>query len=100
MEQKKIELNFTPRTIKELEDKAKRSFAEVLQDFSMKSVILFVEKGCRVSEEAAEKKVEEYMSSGGNLLELYNQIMTQLTERGFLGDPKEMEKAKKEALNQ
>lgn len=80
-----MELSYTPRDIKEIEDITKKPITEVIADYSMTSLLLFVRKGLHISEEEAGKEIEEYFGEGENdMTALYILILEKLQARGFL----------------
>ncbi len=91
----KLELNFTPRTIKEIEDVGKKPFIDMIQDYSMGNLALFVGKGLGVDENSAFTKIEKYFADGGDFMTLFVEIMEQLKERGFLPKNVNLEEVKK-----
>lgn len=79
-----MELKFTPRTIKELEDRTRVPFTETLSRFSVQTVALFVEKGLNVEENTALNKIEEALKGGQDITSIYIDIMEKLQADGFL----------------
>ena len=91
----KLELNYTPRTIKEIEDAGKKPFLDLIQDYSMGNLAVFVAKGLKINEDEAYNKIEKYFAEGGDFMSLYVEIMEQLKERGFLPKAVDLEQIKK-----
>lgn len=79
-----MELNYTPRSIAEIEDIKKKPITDVIGDFSMSNIALFVQKGMRVSEEKAFGEIEKYFEAGGDMVALYLTILEALQKKGFL----------------
>ena len=78
------DLNFIPKSIAELEDIKKRPITDIIGEFSMSNVALFVQKGLNCSEEKAYKRIEEYFDAGGDMVSLYLIILEKLQKKGFL----------------
>jgi len=79
-----MELKYTPRTINEIEVEMKRPVQDVLADFSVKTIVLFVKKGMNVEESVAFDEIEKYLAEGKDTISLYTLIMEKLQESGFL----------------
>ena len=79
-----MELKYTPRTINEIEVEMKRPVQDVLADFSVKTIVLFVKKGLNVEESVAFDEIEKYLAEGKDTISLYTLIMKKLQESGFL----------------
>lgn len=83
-----MELKYTPRIINEIETEAKKPVQDVLADFSVKTLVLFVKKGLNVDESVAFDEMEKYLAEGGDTVTLYTDIMESLQKAGFL--PREL----------
>jgi len=79
-----MELKYTPRAIREIEEESRRPMQDILSDFSMNTLLLFVKKGLGVDEDGAYKAIEEYLAEGKDTLELYTEISEALQKSGFL----------------
>jgi hypothetical protein len=79
-----MDLKYTPRTINEIEVEAKRPVQEVLAEYSMKNIVLFVKKGLGVDEEKAFDEIDKYLKDNKDTIQLYTLIMEKLQEAGFL----------------
>jgi len=79
-----MELKYTPRTINEIEVEMKRPVQDVLADFSVKTIVLFIKKGMNVEESVAFDEIEKYLAEGKDTISLYTLIMEKLQESGFL----------------
>ncbi len=79
-----MELKYTPRTINEIEVEMKRPVQDVLADFSVKTIVLFIKKGMNVEESVAFDEIEKYLAEGKDTISLYTLIMKKLQESGFL----------------
>lgn len=81
-----MELKFTPRTVKEIEDRARRPITELMSVVSVSNVALFVEKGAGLSNEnqALDAIEKHFTQEGGDLVTLFVTIMEKLQEAGFL----------------
>jgi hypothetical protein len=91
-----MELKYTPRAIKEIEEESKRPVQDTLADFSMKTILLFVRKGLMISEEEAYKVIEDYLAEGKDTFELYLEITEKLQEGGFLPRKLNLKKVQEE----
>ncbi len=89
-----FDIHFTTQSIKEIEDRAKSGFlglidVEEASDISVGNIVLFIEKGARVSEQEANRLVDNYMSQGGDFMTLMEWVIEKLEKSGFLGKPQE-----------
>lgn len=91
-----MELKYTPRTINEIEVEAKRPVQEVLAQYSMRNIVLFVKKGLGVDEDKAYKAIEKYLEDGKDTITLYTDIMEALQKGGFLPRKLNLKEVKKE----
>lgn len=89
-----MELKYTPRTINEIEVESKKPVQDVLADFSLRTMVLFVKKGLGISEEEAFVEMEKYLSEGNDTVQLYTLIMEKLQEAGFLPRQLNLKKVK------
>jgi len=90
-----MELKYTPRTIKEIEDITKKPLQDVLSDFSMSTIVIFVQKGMAIDEDKAYEKIDEYLKGGKDIFILYTEIMEKLQDAGFLPRQLDLKKVKK-----
>lgn len=82
---KKMELKFTPRTVKELEQRAKMPYLDYLGEFGMASITLWAEKGWNVEEKVAENRLEKYLAEDDNdIFTFYTEIVDSLKKGGLL----------------
>lgn len=96
-----MDLKYTPRTINEIEVEMKRPMQDVLADYSMKTILLFVKKGLGAkSDDEAYDVIEEYLKAGKDTTELYTDIMEALQVSGFLPKGLNLTKIKKEMNDQ
>lgn len=79
-----MELNFTPRTIKEIEDVKKRPIQDIVGEFSFNNVILFVQKGLKIDENEALNVIEKELEGGIDTMEIWLNILDNLIAKGFL----------------
>jgi hypothetical protein len=77
-------LKFTPRIINEIEVEARKPVQDVLADFSLRTMVLFVKKGLALDEDKAFEAIETFLAGGKDTVELYTLIMEKLQEAGFL----------------
>lgn len=94
-----MNLKFSPRSINEIEVEQKKPFQDVLSEFSMKTILLFVKKGLGIGadEEKAYAAITEYLSDKKNdTLSLYVLIMEGLQNDGFLPRSLNLETVKKD----
>lgn len=80
-----MELKFTPRTIHEIEQGAKNQPVQnLLDDLTLKNMVLFVKKGMNIDEAKALDEIEAFLAEGNDTIGLYNLIMESLQASGFL----------------
>lgn len=81
-----IELNYTPRTVKEVEDRFNnKSIALVMSEhYSIGAIVILLQKGAGVDENGAYNLFEKYLNAGGEQHELWIAIMEKLQSQGFL----------------
>ena len=89
-----MELKFTPRLINEIELEAKKPVQDVLADFSLRTMVLFVKKGLGVEEDKAFEAIEKFLVDGKDTVELYTLIMEELQKAGFLPRQLNLKKVK------
>lgn len=95
-----MELKYTPRTIKEIEDVSKKPMVETISDYSMKTMVLFIRKGLEVDEDKAYTAIEKYLAVDGNdMLSLYFMILEKLQELGFIPKSVNIKEMKKKVSN-
>jgi parvulin-like peptidyl-prolyl isomerase len=92
-----MQLKFTPRSIREIEQEKKVAFHSLLADYSITTLQLFVKKGMGIgiTDQQADDAIEEYLKDKG-LEELYLDIMEQLQVDGFLPKALKVEQMRKE----
>jgi len=92
-----MQLKFTPRGIREIEQEKKVPFHSLLADYSVTTLQLFIKKGMGrgVTDQQADDAIEEYLKDKG-LEELYLDIMEQLQVDGFLPKALKVEQMRKE----
>lgn len=79
-----MELKFTPRKIKEIEDLTKSSIADLLSDLSVDNVSKLVWKGADLDNvDQALDLMEKEFEAGSDLYTLYVDIMEKLQNAGF-----------------
>jgi hypothetical protein len=94
-----MNLKFSPRSINEIENEQKKPFQDVLAEFSLRTIVLFVKKGMGIGtdEDAAYAAITEYLSDKKNdTLSLYVLIMEGLQNDGFLPRSLKLESVKKD----
>ena len=78
-------LNFTPRTINEIEDQTKKPITAVIADVSMRTITLFVKKGLNLKDDnEASDAIDTYLSDDKDIYDLYMMILERLQTKGFL----------------
>lgn len=88
-----MELRFTPRTVKEIEDRSKKPITDVVGDFSVTNLALLIEKGGKFdNENQALDAMEKHFEEGNDMMGLFLDIMDKLQSAGFL--PKALDLAK------
>lgn len=82
---KKMELQYTARSIAEIENEAKKPITDVVGDYSMKTIVLLVKKGLGMgkSDDDAYNVIETFLKEN-EMTELYLQILERLQGGGFL----------------
>lgn len=68
----------------EIEEAKGRPLTDIIGEFSMRNIVLLISKGLGKSEDDAIVKIEEYFTSGKDMVELYLSIMESLQKSGFL----------------
>lgn len=91
-----MELKYTPKGIREIEEETGKPVQELLADFSIKTINLFVQKGMGVKEEEADKAIEGYLAEDKDTFVLYTEIMESLQKSGFLPRQLDLKKVKKD----
>jgi len=91
-----MELKYTPRAVFEIEMDGKRPMQDMLAEFSMKTILIFVKRGLGVNQDEAEKEIEKYLSEGHDTTELYLYIMEKLQGAGFLPKQIDLKKTREE----
>jgi len=86
-------LRFTPRSVKELEDRLKKPVQMAISQTDMNTLSTFVEKGLQVNNEQAMDAIEEYLNMGADTMELQVLIIEVMERDGFL--PKALNLAEK-----
>jgi hypothetical protein len=94
-----MELKYTSKGIAEIEEELGTGLAEGLQDFSMKTIVLFVKKGLGVDEDKAYEAIDEYIKEK-DTMELYLDISEKLQDSGFLSRKADFGKIRKKIDNQ
>lgn len=96
-----MDLKYTPRTINEIEVEMKRPMQDVLADYSLRTILLFVKRGLGVkTDDEAYTAIEKYLAEGKDTTELYTDIMEALQDSGFLPKGLNLTKIKKEMNDQ
>ena len=90
-----MELKYTPRAIIEIEKESDKPIQDLLADFSLGTIVLFVKKGLGVEDEEAYTAIEEYLKKGNDTFSLYTLIMEKLQDAGFLPRHLDLGKVKK-----
>jgi hypothetical protein len=89
------DLRFTPRAIKEAEDKLKgKPITSIMSEASMTNLSVLVEKGYADTEDGAFRRIERYFDEGGDLMHLYLLIMEKLRDAHFLPRDLDLTEAK------
>ena len=92
-----MDLKFTPRRVKEIEDRARRPLTDVISVFSVGNLALLVEKGCGLAnEDLALEAIENEFENGGEMTELFLTIMERLQEGGFLPKALDLKQMRKQ----
>lgn len=91
-----MELKYTPKGIRAIEEEAKKPLQELLADFSMKNIVLFIQKGLGVEEDKAYDEIEKYLAEDKDTFMLYTDIMESLQKSGFLPRQLDLQRVKKD----
>jgi len=83
-----MNLKFNARKIAEIEDSKDLPLANIIQDFKLSTLALFIENGGEVNREESYKKIDEYFASGKSLEDLFIDVFEAVQRDGFL--PKEI----------
>jgi hypothetical protein len=88
-----MELHYTSRTIKEIEDVARVPIYEAISDFSMKTVLLLVRKGLDVPEEQAYSAIDKWLAQEDqDIFTLYVYCLKEIKKAGLLPKQIKIEK--------
>jgi hypothetical protein len=79
-----MELKFTPRRIKELEDRIKMPFTTLFNNFSIADLAQLVACGMNIDTDKALDELEKHFDEGGDMVNLFLTIMETLQTNGFL----------------
>lgn len=91
-----MELKYTPRTIRDIEKETGKPLQDLLSDFSMSTILLFVKGGLGSDEDTAYTEIEKYLAEGKDTFSLYTHIMEKLQESGFLPRALDLRKVQKQ----
>lgn len=88
-------LRFSPRSIKEMEDRAKKPVMQIVAETEMSNLALLVMRGLDTDENGAYQAIEVYLTENetNDTLTLQTHIIEKLTRQGFL--PKKLNLADK-----
>ncbi len=87
-------LHYTPRTVHEIEQGAKKSIMEAVGDLTMENLCFLIMKGLNCKEKEADKAIEEYLEeTQKDTMEIRIAIIRRLETQGFL--PKALKIAEK-----
>jgi hypothetical protein len=79
-----MELNFTPRTINEIENQMKQPIEMVVGNSLLSNLNLLIRKGMGINETEADKTIMEFFAEGNDKFKLQLFIMKRLEDQGFL----------------
>ncbi len=80
-----MELKFTPRTIKEIEDITKNPVSDLLTTISISNLAILVRKGAGLENEdqALDLMDKDFNENGGDMYTLYVDILENMQKSGF-----------------
>lgn len=78
-----LDIQFTPRTVKEIEQASKKSIVELVGSYSMTTVFTLIQRGFRFDEAQTDRWIEKYLQEQGDLFALYYELMEILLKKGL-----------------
>lgn len=78
-----LDIQFTPRTVKEIEQVSKKSIVELVGSYSMTTVFTLIQRGFRFDEAQTNRWIEKYLQEQGDLFALYYELMEILLKKGL-----------------
>jgi hypothetical protein len=78
-----LDIQFTPRTVKEIEQVSKKSIVELVGNYSMTTIFVLIQRGFRFDETQTEHWIEKYMEEQGDMFALYYELMEILLKKGL-----------------
>lgn len=78
-----LDIQFTPRTVKEIEQASKKSIVELVGSYSMTTVFTLIQRGFRFDEAQTDRWIEKYLQEQGDLFALYYELVEILLKKGL-----------------
>lgn len=78
-----LDIQFTPRTVKEIEQVSKKSIVELVGSYSMTTVFTLIQRGFRFDEAQTDHWIKKYLQEQGDLFALYYELMEILLKKGL-----------------
>lgn len=77
-------LTYTPKAVMQVELEAKKPLTEVIADYSFTNLVVLVSAGLGVDKDTALAELDKYFSEGGEMQNLYLDVLEGLQNKGFL----------------
>ncbi len=78
-----LDIQFTPRTVKEIEQVSKKSIVELVGNYSMTTVFTLIQRGFRFDETQTDHWIAKYLEEQGDMFALYYELMEILLKKGL-----------------
>lgn len=78
-----LDIQFTPRTVKEIEQVSKKSIVELVGSYSMTTIFTLIQRGFRFDEAQTDHWIGKYLQEQGDLFALYYELMEILLKKGL-----------------
>jgi len=94
-----LDIQFTPRTVKEIEQVSKESIVKLVGNYSMTTVFTLIQRGFRFDETQTDHWIAKYLEEQGDMFALYYELVEILLKKGLSpkGIAEEMPEMYKEA---
>jgi hypothetical protein len=79
-----MDLLFKARAICQIEKEGGKGLLEIVSEYSISNLKLFIKHGSYCSDNEALDKIDEYIDNGGDPIELYADILEKVNDSGFL----------------
>ena len=78
-----LDIQFTPRTVKEIEQVSKESIVKLVGNYSMTTVFTLIQRGFRFDETQTDHWIAKYLEEQGDMFALYYELMEILLKKGL-----------------